>query len=177
MAISDILGNAPLWDFIKDQNLKDIITRKEFRITEEYLSRELVKHAGNGKVTDLSLKIHDGYAEVTGKVKAWPMPMPVSFLVRFELQGYEFNRAGKSVQLKVDVARPPGGDLLLGKLAEKIVFLTYEKGIASCDLTKVPLLSGLLGYHVKGKPVIDFVMIKELTLNKGEIVGKLGVSL
>ncbi len=177
MAISDILGNAPLWDFIKDQNLREIITRKEFRVTEEYLNRELVTRVGSDKVKELSLKIYDGHAEVTGKLKQWPMPMSVPFLVRFELLGFEFNRNSRFVRLKVDLARPAGGDFFIGKLAEKIAFLTYEKGIATCDLAKVPLLSGLFGYHLKGTPVIDFVTIKELTLNKGEIVGKLGVSL
>ena len=59
MAITDILGNAPLWSFIKDQNVKDIITKQEFRVSEEYLHRELVSRAGSEKVRELSLTPQD----------------------------------------------------------------------------------------------------------------------
>lgn len=175
MAITDILGNAPLWSFIKDQNVKEIITKQEFRVSEEYLHRELVSRAGSEKVRELSLKIFEGYAEISGKLQQRMLPLLIPFLARLAVNGFEFNRKNKSVHLKVDMVKPMGSDMLVGKLADKIPFINYEKGVAYCDLTKVPLLSALLGYHVKGVPVSNFVTIKELTLNKGEIVGKLGV--
>jgi hypothetical protein len=103
------------------------------------------------------------------------LPLPVPFLARLAVNGFEFNRINKSVRLKVDMVKPMDNNMLVGKLTAKIPFINYEKGVAYCDLTKMPLLSALLGYHVKGVPVSNFVTIKEITLNTGEIVGKLGV--
>lgn len=177
MAISDFLGNAPFWGFVKDQNIRELLTKREFRISEEYLHREFVSRAADEKVRDLSLKIYDGYAEITGRMQQRPLPVFIPFLARFAVHGYEFNRNSKTVHLKIHEVKPMGGDLLIGKLAKKIPFLSYEKGIAVCDLTKMPLLCDVFGYHVKGMPVMDFVTLKELKLNNGEIVGKLGVRL
>jgi hypothetical protein len=177
MAISDFFGNAPLWSFIKDQNIREILTKREFRISEEYLHRDFVSRAADEKVRNLSLKIYDGYAEITGRVQQRPLPGFVPFLARFALHGYEFDRNSRKLHLKVKEVKPMGGDLLIGKLAKKIPFLSCEKGVAVCDLMKMPLLCDLFGYHVKGMPVMDFVTLKELRLNEGEIVGKLGVRL
>jgi hypothetical protein len=177
MAIGDFLGNAPFWGFVKDQNIRELLTKREFRISEQYLHREFVSRAESEKVRDLSLKIYNGYAEITGKLRQRLLSVSVTFLARFAMHGYEFNRNSKKVHLKIYGAKPMSGDLLLGELADNIPFLTCEQGIAVCDLTKVPRLSQVFGYHVKGMPVMDFVTIKELRLNEGEIVGKLGVRL
>ncbi len=177
MGIGDFLVKTALLGFIKDQKIKEIVTKREFRFSEEYLHGELVKRAGARKVNDLSLKIYDGYAQITGRVKQWPMPVPMPFLVRLGVHGTEFSSGSKNVFLRIDEVIPEDGELLIGQLTEKIPCLTYHKGMVVCNLAQVPRLGDLFGYRVKGIQVMDYVTVKELALNKGELVARLGVRL
>ncbi len=177
MDVASLLGNTALLGFIKDQKIREIISKREFRLSEEYLHRELVNRATHEKVSDLALAIYDGYARITGKVKQWPVTVPVPFMVRFAVHGVHFSPDSKNVFLRVEEVRPHGGDLLLGKLSGRIPFITYEKGIVACDLTQVPQLGELFGYRVKGVKVMDYVTVREIELNEGELVARLGVSL
>ena len=49
--------------------------------------------------------------------------------------------------------------------------------LISRDLTRVPRLAELFAYRVKGINPWDFIALKELSLNEGEIVGRVGVVL
>jgi hypothetical protein len=174
MGIFDMLKNPMLLDLIKDQRVKEVVSRREFRITEEYFHREFIARAQDEEMQDLSLRFYDGYGEFAGKVKKRLLPFAVPFTARFTVQDFDFTPRGKVLRLQMEEVKPFDLGWVTGKVVEKIPFLSYREGVVSCDLTKVPRLADLLGYRVKGVRVSDYLTIKELLLKEGEMVGRLG---
>lgn len=164
-------------DLIKDPRLHDLVTKREFRLTEEYLHREFLAKVTDEELTGLNLSIGEGHAELSGKVKKRLLPFPIPFSARFSIHSTDFSHKGKVVRLKLEEVKPIDLDSLTKKLVEQVPFLTYEGGLVSLDLERVPRLAELFGYQVKGIRPFDFVVLKDLVLSPGEVVGKVGVIL
>ncbi|KAF0221399.1 MAG: hypothetical protein FD174_537 [Geobacteraceae bacterium] len=170
----DRLKNPALIELIKDQRLKEVVTRREFRVTEEYFHREFIAKALDEEMQELSLRFFDGYGEITGKVKKRPIPFTIPFSVRFAVEAVDFTPKGKVLHLKVEEVKPLDLDWVTGKVVERIPFLSYREGVITCDLTKVPRLADLFAYQIKGVRLCDFLTVKELLLKEGEVIGRLG---
>lgn len=175
MGIFDRIRNPLLAELVKEQSLKDLLVKREFRITEDYLQRELLSRALDDEVVELSISICDGFGEIAGKVKKRLVPFALPFSATFTVQGVEFSGARKAVMLKLEKVGPIDVDWLTRKIIERIPFLSCMGDLIVCDLTKVPKLAALFAYRVKGINPWDFITFKELSLRDGEIVGKVGV--
>lgn len=171
------LLSPALLDLLRDQRLKDVLTRREFRITEEYLHREVVSRAGDRELQGLSLKLCDGYGEISGRVKKRLLPFPIPFSARFTVHAFDFGRAEKTLCLKMERVRPLDLEWVTGKVVDSIPFLSYQEGVVVCDLEKVPRLCELLSCRVKGVRPFDHVVLKDILVKEGEVVGRLGFSL
>lgn len=177
MSIFDKLKNPALVELLKDQRLREIVTRREFRVSEEYLHREFISRAGDDEVRNLALRFHDGFGELSGEVKKRLLPVAIPFSARFIIAGVEFNALGKRVHLRVDEVKPMDVDWVTKRVVERVPFLAYHDGLMSCDLEQVPRLDAILASRVGGKRVADFLTLKELVIRPGEMVGRLGVIL
>jgi len=175
--INDRLRNPALAELVKEQSLKDLLLRREFRIPESYLQREFVNRALDDELPELSIALHDGYGEIAGRMKKRLIPFPIPFSARFAIQGMEFSSARKIVFLKLDQVAPIDIDWLTRKMVQRIPFLSCFGDLISCDLTRVPRLAELFAHRVKGISIWDFITLKELSLKDGEIVGRVGVVL
>jgi hypothetical protein len=165
--IQDRIKNPALAELVKEQNLKDLLIRREFRLSESYLQREFVTPALDDEIPQLSIALFNGYGEITGKMKKRLLPT-ISFSATFTIQGMEFSSARKCVFLRLEKVAP---------FVERIPFLSCTGNMITCDLTRVPKLAELFAYRVKGISAWDFITLKELSLKDGEIVGRVGVVL
>ena len=175
--LSGRLKNPALAELVKEQSLKDLLVRREFRLSQGYLQREFVNRALDAELLELSIALFDGYGEITGKMKKRLLPFAIAFSATFTIQAMEFSAARKSVLLKLEQVDPIDLDWLTKKVVERIPFLSCQGNLVSCDLTRVPRLAELFAYRVKGINPWDFIALKELSLNEGEIVGRVGVVL
>lgn len=175
--IKSRLKDPALIELVKEQSLKDLLVRREFRISQAYLQREFLSRALDDELLELSIAMFDGYGELTGKVKKRLIPFPIAFSATFTVQGMEFSSARKCVFLKLEKVAPIDLNWLTRKVVERIPFLSCTGDLISCDLTQVPRLAELFAYRVKGINVWDFVTLKKLTLQEGEIAGRVGVVL
>lgn len=174
----DRLKNNPaLVELVKEQSLKDLLVRREFRISQLYLQREVANRALDDELQQLSISLLDGYGEITGKVKKRLLPFAIPFSATFTIQGMEFSSARKAVFLKLEKVGPIDVDWLTRKVVERIPFLSCMGELIACDLTKVPRLAELFAYRVKGINLWNLITLKELKLNDGEIIGRVGVVL
>ncbi|HBG05347.1 MAG: hypothetical protein A2075_25170 [Geobacteraceae bacterium GWC2_58_44] len=173
--VRDRLKDPALAELVKEQSLKDLLTRREFHLPESYLQREFVSSALDDEILELSLAIFDGYGEIRGKIKKRLLPFPITFSARFAIQGMEFSSARKIVFLKLEQVAPIDIDWLTKKMVQRIPFLSCFGDLIACDLTRVPRLAELFAYRVKGISLWDFITLKELSLKDGEIVGRVGV--
>lgn len=175
---SNILNNkAAIFDLVKDPRIRELVTRREFRLTQEYLHEEFLGRLADEELTDLGLKIGEGFAELSGKVKKRLLPFAIPFSARFSIHSIDFSHKRKVVHLKLEELKPLDVDSLTKKLVEQIAFLSFDQGLVTLDLAKVPRLAELFGYNVKGIRPFDFVVLKDLALNPGEVVGRVGVIL
>jgi hypothetical protein len=177
MNILELLQNPALKEFMKDQRLRELITRREFRISEEYLYREFVSGAGDEELQELSLTLHDGYGEISGTVKKRLIPMAIPFTARFSVRSVVFSALEKKVHLAMDEVKPLDLDWVTRRVVERVPFLSWEGGRVICDLEKVPRLGELLSRRIGSLRASDFVTLKELSFRPGEIVGRVGVVL
>lgn len=175
--VRERLNNPILQELAKEQSLRDLLLKREFRLPETYLQREFVSRALDDEVQELSLALYDGYAEITGKMKKRLIPFPISFSGRLTIQGMEFSPARKVVFLKLDQVAPIDIDWLTKKVVQRIPFFDSLGDLIVCDLMHIPQLAALFSQRVKGYSVWDFITIKELSLKQGEIVGRVGVVL
>ncbi|SNB47700.1 hypothetical protein [Geobacter sp. DSM 9736] len=164
-----------LFELVKDPLIRDLVTKREFRLTEEYLRQELLGRLKHEDVTDLDFRVGEGFAELSGKVRKRPLPFSIPFSARFSIHSFNFSQSGKVVHLKLEEVKPFDLESLNRKLVENIPFLSYEKGLLSLDLTKVPRLAELLDYRVSSFRPLDAVILKDLSFCPGEVVGKIGV--
>ncbi len=177
MSIFDKLKNPALLELLKDQRLREVVIRREFRVSEEYIHREFISRAGDDEVRNLSLRFHDGFGELSGEVKKRLLPVAIPFSARFAITGVEFNSLGKRVHLRVEEVKPMDVDWVTKRVVERVPFLAFRDGLMSCDLEQVPRLDAILASRVGGVRVADFLTLKELVIRPGEMVGRLGVIL
>lgn len=177
MSLFDTIKSGALLELMRDPRLKDLVSRREFRITEEELRREFLKRAPDEEVPELSVTVAEGCIEVSGAVRKKPLPVAVPFSARFSLHSLEFTPRTKAVHLRLEQLQPLNLDWLTRRLVEKVPFLSFEQGLVTVDLVKVPRLAPLLTSQVNGFYPFDHVVLKDLTFRQGEVVGKLGVML
>ena len=174
--INDRIKNPALAELVKEQSLRDLLTKRAFRISQGYLQREFLSRALDDEIVELSLLLCDGYGEITGKLKKRFLPA-LPFSATFTVQGMEFSSARKCVLLKLEKVGPIDLDWLTRKVVRHIPFLSCSGDLITCDLTRVPELARLFDYRIKGLNVWDLITLKELSLRDGEIVGRVGVVL
>lgn len=177
MSILNMLKSPALLDLIKDQRLKEIVTRREVRISEEYFHRELVNKAIDDEIQELSMKFFDGYGEICGKVKKKLIPFSIPFSVRFTVERVFFTPKDKMIFLKVEEVKPVDVEFVTRRIVAKLPFLSYSDGIIACDMARMPELNKFFSYNVHGIKVCDFLTIKELLFKEGEMIGRLGICL
>lgn len=177
MSILDLLKSPALLDLIKDQRLKEIVSRREVRVREDYLHRELVAKAIDEEILELSLKFFEGYGEISGKVKKKLVPFSISFSARFTVERIYFTPKERIVFLKMDEVKPVDLSFITRKIVGTIPFLSYSDGIVACDLHKVPQLDQFFSYNINGIKVCDFLTVKEVAFKEGEMIGRLGLCL
>ena len=61
MNIFDKIPNPLFRQFLQDQNLRDLFTKREFRITEEFFQQELAVGGEEDDIRDIVVRFHDGY--------------------------------------------------------------------------------------------------------------------
>jgi len=177
MGFMDLLKNPALLSLIKDQRLREIVTRREIRVSEEYFHREFVCRALDEEIQELTMKFLDGHVQISGTMKKKLLPFGIPFSARCMVERVDFTPKQKKIYLSMAEVKPLDVDWVTRKLVAKIPFLSYGDGLLACDLTLVPRLAYFFGYHVKGITVCDFLTIKELLFREGELVGRLGVCL
>lgn len=176
MSLLHKLKNSTFSAFLQDQHLPGLFRRREFRLTEAFLRRELLTQVADEEIPELDLELHDGYAEVRGVIKKRFMPQ-LAFSLRLRVVGVEFNAMAKRLHLAVDDVKPLDVDWITRRLVERVSYLNYAAGRISIDLDRMPRLEIPLAYRIKGVRVADFFTIKEIHLRLGEVVGRLGVTL
>jgi hypothetical protein len=173
MKLFDRLTNPLLKQFMQDQNLRELVTKREFRISEEFFRRELVGSGGDEDIREIDVRFYDGYGEITGKVRKKPLPFDIPFSARLSVYRVEFTPEGKSLLLKADEVKPISLDWVTAKIIRKVPFLSWQDGIIRCDLARVPKLAPVFGAEVKGIRPLDFVTIRDVTFQQGALVGRI----
>ncbi len=178
MSIFDKLKSTALLELIRDPRLKELVTKREFRLSQEELHRELVRQAaGEEELQELALTVGDGFLELSGRVKKRLLPFAIPFSARFSLHSLEFSVRSKAVHLRLEEVKPFELDALTRKLVAKVPFLSFADGLVTVHLAQVPRLAGLLNSQVKGFRPFDHIVLKELSFRDGEVVGRVGVLL
>lgn len=169
------LSNPALSELVKEQNLKELLVKREFRISQAYLQREFLTKVQDDEVHDLSIALLDGYGTVTGKVKKRLIPFAINFSATFTIQGMEFTATRKCVFLRLEQVTPIDLEWVTRRIVERIAYLSCTGNLITCDLNRVPKLAEMFAYRVKGMNPWDFIAMKEVRLQEGEIVGRVGV--
>jgi len=178
MSIFDKLKGGALLELARDPRLKELVTKREFRVDQEELRRELLKQAaGEEELQELAVTVGEGYLELAGKVKKKLLPFAIPFTARFSLHSLDFSPHAKAVHLRLDEMKPFEVDALTRKLVEKVAFLSFDDGLVTVPLDKVPRLGSLLNSQVRGFRPFDHIVLKELRFHDGEVVGRVGVLL
>lgn len=178
MSIFDKLKSSALLELIQDPRLRDFLTKREFRFSQDDLHREFVSQAaGEEELQELALIIGEGFLELSGKLKKRPLPFAIPFSARFSLHSLEFSVRSKTVHLRLEELKPFSLDSLTKKLVAKVPFLSFDDGLVTVHLVKVPRLAGLLTCQVKGFRPFDHIVLKELSFREGEVVGRVGLLL
>jgi hypothetical protein len=178
MSIFDKLKSSALLELARDPRLKELVTKREFRVGQEELQLELLKQAaGEEELQELSVTVGEGYLELSGKVKKRMLPFAIPFAARFSLHSLDFTPHTKSVHLRLDEVKPFEVDTLTRKLVGKVPFLSFDNGLVTVHLGKVPRLAPLLNTQVRGFRPFDHIVLKELHFHDGEVVGRIGVLL
>jgi hypothetical protein len=178
MSIFTALKGAALLKLIRDPRLRDLLMKREFRFSQDDLHREFVSQAADEEeLQDLALIVGEGFLELSGKLKKRPLPFAIPFSARFSLHSLEFSPRGKTVHLRLEELKPFSLDSLTKKLVEKVPFLSFDDGLVTVHLVKIPRLARLLNSQVKGFRPFDHITLKELHFHEGEVVGRVGVLL
>ena len=178
MSIFDKLKSTAFLELIQDPRLRELVTKREFRVSQEELHREFLKQtAGEEELQELALIVGEGFLELSGRVKKRLLPFAIPFSARFSLHSLEFSVRSKTVHLRLEELKPFELDSLTKKLVEKVPFLSFADGLVTVHLVKVPRLAGLLTCQVKGFRPFDHIVLKELSFRDGEVVGRVGLLL
>ena len=174
--INERIHNPALVELVKEQSLKDLLTKRAFHISQGYIQREFLNRALDDEIVEFSIALFDGYGEIAGKMKKRLLPA-IPFSATFTVHGMEFSSARKCVLLKLEKVGPIDLDWLTRKVVQHIPSLSCTGDLVTCDLTRVPRLAELFAQRVKGLNIWNLITLKELSLKDGEIVGKVGVVL
>ena len=177
MSFFDKLKTNALLELVKDPRVKDLVTRREFRITEEDLRKEFVSRVADEELQELEVVVGEAFLEISGKMKKKLLPFAIPFSARFSLHSLEFSPRGKTVHLRLEELKPVDLDWLTKRLVEKIPFLSFADGLVTVHLVKIPRLTPVLTCQVKGFKPFDHVVLKDLRFVPGEVVGRVGVML
>ncbi len=177
LKIFNKISNPLLRQFMEEQNLRELFTKREFRITEELFQRELVSTGEEDDIRELEIRFHDGYGEITGKVRKRPLPFDISFSARLTLQRVDFTPEGRYLVLKADEVKPFSLDWVTARIVGRVPFLTWQAGSIICDLARIPKLAPLFGASVKGVHPLDFVTLRDVTFQTGALVGRVKIVL
>jgi len=175
MKIFDKISNPLLKQFMQDQNVRDLLTKREFRITEEFFQRELVAGGDDDEVRELEVRFYDGYGEITGKVRKKPLPFDIPFSARLSVQRVDFTTEGKFLLLQVDDVKPFSLDWVTARIVGRVPFLSWQDGVITCDLARIPKLAPMFGAAVKGIRPLDFVTLRDVTFQPGALVGRIKI--
>jgi hypothetical protein len=174
--ISERIKDPALGELVKEQSLKDLLTKREFHLSQGYLQREFLSNALDDEIVEFSITLCEGYGEIAGKMKKRLLPA-LPFSATFSIHGVEFSAARKCVLLKLEKVGPIDIDWLTRKVVQQIPFLSCSGDLITCDLTRIPRLRELFAYRIKGLDIWSLITLKELSLKDGEIVGRVGVVL
>lgn len=177
MSIFETLAGPRTAAFVKDQNLQDLLAKREFRLTDKYLHEQFISGMDDEEVRELELRFYDGCGEISGKVKKRLLPVTIPFSFRFSLNDLIFTRDERAAYLKVEEVRPLDLDWVTRRVVEKVPFLSWSDGMVVCRLDQVPGLASLMEARVKGMKVVDFVTLRDVRLQEGELIGRVGVAL
>jgi hypothetical protein len=177
MSFFSSLKTKTVLELISDPRLKELVTRREFRVSEEELRQELVTRVSDEDIQDLAVSVGEGFLEISGKIKKRLLPFAIPFSARFSLHSLEFSPRIKAVHLRLEELKPLDLDWLTKRLVGKIPFLSSADGLVTLHLVKIPRLTGLLTCQVKGFHPFDHIVLKELSFHPGEVVGRVGVML
>ncbi|WP_224983553.1 hypothetical protein [Geomonas agri] len=175
--IQDRLNDPAFMGLVQEQSLKDLLLRREFRITQEYLQREFLDKAVDDELVEFKLAIENGYCELSGRLKKRLVPFAIPFSASFTIEGIEFSATRKCVFLKHGPVTPLDLDWLTRKVVQRIPSLSMMGDLLVCDLNQVPRLAELFAHRVKGISIWDYITLKELWLKRGELGGRVGVVL
>ncbi len=175
--VSDKITNPLLKQFMKDQNLRDLFTKREFRITQELFQRELMAPGEEDDIRELEIRFYEGYGEITGKVRKRPLPFDISFSARLTVQRVDFTPEGKYLVLKADEVKPFSLDWVTARIVGRVPFLSWREGSIICDLARIPKLVPLFGATVKGIHPLNFVTLRDVTFQPGALVGRVKIVL
>jgi hypothetical protein len=173
--ISDKIANPLLKQFMGDQNLRELFTKREFRITQEFFQRELGAGGEDDDLRELEIRFHDGYGEITGKVRKRPLPFDIPFSARLTVSRVEFTPEGKYLVLKADEVKPFSLDWVTAKVVGRVPFLAWQEGSVICDLARIPKLAPLFRASVKGIHPMDYVTLRDVTFQQGALVGRVKI--
>lgn len=177
MSIFDKLKSTALLELVRDPRLKELVTKREFRLSQEELHREFATRAADEELQELALTVVEGFLEVSGRVKKRLIPFAIPFSARFSLHSIDFSPHNKAIHLRLEEMKPLDLDSLTKKVVEKVPFLSFADGLVTVHLAKVPRLAGLFACQVHGFRPFDHIVLKELRFHEGEVVGRVGVML
>ena len=95
------------------------------------------------------------------------LPFAIPFSARFSLHSLDFSPHIKTVHLRLDEVKPFEVDSLTRKLVEKVPFLSFDNGLVTIHLEKVPRLAALLDSQVRGFRPFDHIVLKKLNSMPG----------
>lgn len=170
--IFDKLQHPLLRQFMQDQNLMDLVAKREFRISEESFRRGLVT-GGDDEIKELDVRFMDGYGEISGKVCKRPLPFDIPFSARLTIERVEFTPEGKHLVLRAEEVKPLSLDWVTAKIIGRVPFLSWQEGSIICDLARVPKLAPIFGTEIKGIRPLDFITLRDVTFQPGAIVGRI----
>jgi len=174
--IKERITDPSLVELVKEQSLRDLLTKRAFHISQGYLQREFLNRVLDDEIVEFTIALFDGYGEIAVKMKKRLLPA-IPFSATFTIHGIEFSSARKTVQLKLEKVGPIDLDWLTKKIVQRIPSLSYSGDLITCDLTRVPRLAEIFSRRIKGLNAWDLITLKELNLRDGEIVGRVGVVL
>ncbi|HEY6873339.1 MAG TPA: hypothetical protein VI298_11505 [Geobacteraceae bacterium] len=177
MSIFEKLKSTAFLELVRDPRLKELVTRREFRVSQEELHREFASRAADEELQELALAVGEGFLEVSGRVKKRLIPFAIPFSARFSLHSLDFSPHNKAVHLRLEDMKPFDVESLTKKAVEKVPFLSFADGLVTVHLAKVPRLAGLFACQVHGFRPFDHIVLKELRFHEGEVVGRVGVML
>jgi hypothetical protein len=175
LKIFDKISNPLLKQFMQDQNLRELFTKREFRISDDFFQREIAPGEEDDDIRELEIRFHDGYGEITGKVRKRPLPFDIAFSARLTVARVEFTPEAKYLVLKAEEVKPFSLNWVTAKIVGRIPFLTWQEGNIICDLARVPKLAPLFRASVKGINPMDFVTLRDVTFQPGALVGRVKI--